>query len=425
MDRAAVRRRGWAGRTQRIAGHHHLLIVVGTLLGLLSLAEVVLGLLLDRGPVAQLAASSSSARTERVLFTVLVCLLCLITTLPAALPRPRGAATAISAAGVTSLLILESVTAAGMAAQMIVAGRLGRAGDRLPTLLVGVPFLVLALAGPQDAEARVRTVLLASLVPISALAGLGHRARLDARESTATRNAIAGTILENTARGERARIARELHDVVAHHISMVAIQAETARLATRGMPPEGAERLLDIGDTAREALTEMRRLLGVLREDTRTGAAVEGSGGEPAGGERSGGERHPQPGLGQLNGLLDEARAASGSALRLIIRGPPEPLDPGVELVAYRIVQESLTNARRHAPGAAIDVELLYTQDALWLRVRDNGPGPSPTARPGGHGLLGMRERAAAVGGRVQAGPVSGVGFLVEATLPTKTEGAR
>jgi signal transduction histidine kinase len=213
---------------------------------------------------------------------------------------------------------------------------------------------------------------------------------------------------------ERARIARELHDVVAHHVSMISVQAETARLATPGLPPEGARQLLSIGDTARAALTEMRRLLGVLREDA------------PAGAEEA--ARRPQPGLGQLDELLEEARRASGAAIRLIMRGPPQRLDPGVEMVAYRITQESLTNARRHAPGAAVDVELHFTADALILKIRDNGPGPPPRPNPAdragqagqaGHGLLGMRERAAAVGGEVRTGPAVGGGFQVEASLPT------
>ncbi|MFC6936530.1 sensor histidine kinase [Actinomadura yumaensis] len=242
-----------------------------------------------------------------------------------------------------------------------------------------------------------------------------RRARADADERDASRRAMESTLLELTARGERARIARELHDVVAHHISMISVQAETARLATPGMPELGAERLRGIGDTARTALTEMRRLLGVLRED--------------AGTERS---RRPQPGLQQLLDLLDETRDAAGTSARLIVRGRVAALDPGVELTAYRIVQEALTNARRHAPGAAVDVEIDYGADALRLRVRDNGPGPppEPSARPGttaarpdgGHGLLGMRERAAAVGGELRAGPAPVNGFVVEAVLPTAEE---
>jgi len=224
-------------------------------------------------------------------------------------------------------------------------------------------------------------------------------------ERAASRRAAADTLLEHAARGERARIARELHDVVAHHISMIAVQAETARLTTPGMPVEGGRRLIAIGDTARQALTEMRRLLGVLREDAGTETG-----------------REPQPGLAQLNRLVDEARESSGASTRLIVQGHVLPLEPGIELTAYRIVQEALTNARRHAPGAAVDVELDYTDSALCLRVRDNGPGRLDGAPTGGHGLLGMRERAAVVGGTLRTGHAAGGGFLVEAALPTAKE---
>ncbi|TDE17866.1 sensor histidine kinase [Actinomadura sp. 6K520] len=227
------------------------------------------------------------------------------------------------------------------------------------------------------------------------------RRRAEAAALDASRRAFEHTLLEHTARGERARIARELHDVVAHHISMISVQAETARLAVPGMPEEGAERLLAIGDTARTALTEMRRLLGVLRED---------AGAEPT--------RSPQPGLRQLLGLVDETRDSGAAGVRLILRGNVAVLDPGLELAAYRIVQEALTNARRHAPGAAVDVEVEYTPEALRVSVRDNGPGPAAGGVAAGHGVLGMRERAAAVGGDLRAGPGPVGGFLVEATLP-------
>ncbi len=196
--------------------------------------------------------------------------------------------------------------------------------------------------------------------------------------------------------------------MVAHHISMIAVQAETARLTAPELPPATAQRLRSIGDTARDALTEMRRLLGVLREDTSDTPA----------------ERQPQPGLAQLIELLDEAREASLAGTRLIVSGLPVTLDPGVELAAYRIVQEALTNTRRHAPGAAVDVELRYAGDGLRLRVRDNGPGPPPGPPSGGHGLLGMRERAAAVGGQLSTSAASGGGFLITARLPGKADTA-
>jgi signal transduction histidine kinase len=166
----------------------------------------------------------------------------------------------------------------------------------------------------------------------------------------------------------------------------------------------------------------MRRLLGVLREDAEQDQEPQPDL-EPAGPARTGADRRPQPGLPQLGDLVDGAREASGSVVRLIMSGQAARLDPGVELAAYRIVQEALTNARRHAPGAAVDVELRYADDALRLRIRDNGPGQAARYHAG-HGLLGMRERAAAVGGSLQTGDAGGGGFLVEAELPAKAPDA-
>jgi len=313
-----------------------------------------------------------------------------------------GAAIGLSAAGVLSLVPFGELTVAGVVAQPACVYVLGRAGwARLGGLLV-VPYVVIALAS-HEASTRVVAVLVATLASAAAATGIAQHVRSTTLAHSATERAFADTLLEHAARGERARIARELHDVVAHHISMIAVQAENARLTTTGLPPEGATRLLAIGDTARTALTEMRRLLGVLREDADTGV-----------------QRRPQPGLRQLLELIDESRNVSGSCTRLIVSGPVAPLDPGIEVTAYRIVQEALTNARRHAPGAAVDVELRYAADAVTVRVRDNGPGPvSPAA---GHGLLGMRERAATVGGTLRTGPASGGGFLVEARLPVGGE---
>jgi signal transduction histidine kinase len=154
----------------------------------------------------------------------------------------------------------------------------------------------------------------------------------------------------------------------------------------------------------------MRRLLGVLREDVDAEDEL----------------RRPQPGLSQLYTLLDEVREAGSVGVRLIVSGPVEYLDPGLELTAYRIVQEALTNVRRHAPGASVDVELRYGDDALRVRVQDNGPGPpfaddaAGHSEPAGHGLAGMRERAAMAGGRVTVGTGPTSGFLVEVVLPTK-----
>jgi len=248
-----------------------------------------------------------------------------------------------------------------------------------------------------------RPLLSAAAAQAVALTAVAKRLQIEQRSKRQRAQAMArqGTLLAHAARDERARIARELHDVVAHHISIVAVLADAARLMVPGMPQEGVKRLVTIGDTARTALTEMRRLLGVLREDAGDG--------EP--------NRLPQPGLAQLNGLVDEARRLSTASIRLIVRGNVAPLDPGIQLAAYRIVQEALTNARRHAAGASVDVELDYRAGELLVRVRDNGPGV--TAGEAGHGLTGMRERAMAAGGRVSTGACAAGGFLVEAVLPT------
>ncbi|MDX6211900.1 MAG: hypothetical protein QOF82_987 [Frankiales bacterium] len=367
----------------RLAAAPHAQAAAGTLLALLAVTETLL------------RATGNSAW-----YLLVLSLLAVAGTLPLAFLPPAPAAVAVSAATVLSLAPFHSVTVAGAVAQLVVLYRLG---SQLLAAALALPFLGLALTVHRQADVA---VLLASLAMAAAWTGAARRARREAAAHTSARRDILSTLLEHSARGERARIARELHDIVAHHISMIAVQAETARLTTAGMPPAGAQRLSSIGDTARAALTEMRLLLGVLREDREEVGTA---------------DLQPQPGLRQLNELLDEARAATGAGTRLIIRGPADPLDPGVELAAYRIVQEALTNARRHAPGAAVDVELYYADDAVRLRIRDNGPGCQDVA-PSGHGLLGMRERAAAVGGQVHTGPAPGGGFLVETVLPVKPE---
>jgi signal transduction histidine kinase len=196
---------------------------------------------------------------------------------------------------------------------------------------------------------------------------------------------------------ERARIARELHDVVAHGLSVIAIQADAAEAALASDPARAARPLTTIRGSAREALGEMRRLLGVLREDDDAGAL------------------QPQPGLAQLPALLDSARAA-GLAIHLTERGEPRELHGSLDLSAYRIVQEALTNVRRHAPGAAADLLLDWGADRLAITV---GNGGTVRAQDGtGHGLVGMRERARIHGGELHAGPAPDGGFEVRAVLP-------
>jgi signal transduction histidine kinase len=402
-------------------------------------------------------------------------LLALLATVPLAVYRPAMTAVAVTLGNAVALVSFGQVTAAGVVAELIAAcwlglaggldgagtwreraglGGLGATAGRYLAIGLALPFLVLALTGSGKAA-----VLLASAVPAAGGIGIAVWSGRLARTRTEAGEALSDTLLAHTARGERARIARELHDVVAHHISMIAVLSETGRLTTPGLPEAGARRFLEIGDTARAGLTEMRRLLGVLREDAAAvGAAdsalpraIAAGGAEAAQATVVRASRQPQPGLRQLAELIDAARDASAAGTRLIISGPVTLLDPGVELAAYRIVQEALTNTRRHAPGAAVDVELRYSAQALRLRVRDNGPGPasvpggsgqrvpgaaSDSAGPascgyrpepesalgqptgGGHGLLGMRERAFSVGGSLHTGMAPGGGFLVEALLP-------
>jgi len=314
---------------------------------------------------------------------------------------------AASLSGVATLLCLMSATSPTAGGLVAVACLYFIVGRFRPWWLVAVlvsPFLAWVAYTVSDLpESRSVAGWVGLLLATAGIAG----ATMRLRESMTRRAALVVTaqesILEYVARGERARIARELHDVVAHHVSLIALQADAARLTTRGMPPEGVQKLGAIGDTARTALAEMRRLLGVLREDADSGPES---------------VRDPQPGLNQLQGLLDDMREIGPSGVRLIVTGHVARLDPSIELTAYRIVQESLTNTRRHATGAAVDVELDYGADVLLVRIRDNGPGPG--IAPAGHGLAGMRERAAMVGGALTTGSGPFGGFIVQAALPSR-----
>jgi signal transduction histidine kinase len=272
-----------------------------------------------------------------------------------------------------------------------------------PVLL---PFVIHAMAPYDGSDVSLASAAPLVLVVASMLVGESTRQRTEvAAELDATQEAMAESMREQTAMEERARIARELHDIVAHHLSVIAVQSETARLTSPRLSADARRRFEAIGETAREALTETRRLLGVLRED------VEGEA-----------DRAPQPGLDRLNELVDTARDA-GSNIRLILQGKVIALPAGLDLAAYRIVQEALTNARRHAPGANVDVEVTYGEDALHLRVRDHGPGPANGEVIASHGLVGMRDRATMAGGTFSYGAAEGGGFEVTATLPF-SEGA-
>jgi signal transduction histidine kinase len=204
---------------------------------------------------------------------------------------------------------------------------------------------------------------------------------------------------------ERARIARDLHDIVAHHMSLVVVQSETASYRVPDLSESARAELLSIGESARSALAETRALLAVLRQD---GQAAEDA---------------PQPGLAQVTELVEAAQRA-GVRLKAQISGDLDRLRPGTSLAAYRIAQEALANAARHAPGAPVLLALASGPGGVRLRVEN---GPVPGAMPMivgavGHGITGMRERAAAAGGRVELGPTDRGGFVVELFLPADGE---
>ena len=246
-------------------------------------------------------------------------------------------------------------------------------------------------SGGGGATATKAMLQLAAFCLVGILAGARRQAvRMAARSAARQRQA------EQAAAAERARIARELHDIIAHHLSVVVLHAAGARAADRTDPATLAE----IEHSGRQALNETRRLFGVLRDpDEETGRA-------------------PQPGIGELPALTGRLRAA-GLEVRLSIDGDHTALPPVLNVSAYRIVQEALTNVLKHAGPARAEVTVDCTDIAVTIEVTDDGPGnPAPLAPGGGQGLTGMRERAALFGGDLRAGPRAGGGFSVCAWLP-------
>jgi signal transduction histidine kinase len=312
---------------------------------------------------------------------------------------------AAAAASFVTLIILGSVgttvTLSGLAVLLYAVGNLVSRRGLLLALPLLLPFFVNAIAPFDGNGADLRSLGPFLLLVASVLVGESSRKRIEAVTALdATQAAMAESAREQTAMEERAAIARELHDIVAHHLSMIAVQSEAARLTSPRLSADARGRFEAIAATARDALTETRRLLGLLREDVPGDA-----------------DRAPQPGLEQVADLVDTAREA-GSNVRLILQGKVVELPAGVDLAAYRIVQEALTNARRHAPGADADVEVSYRDGVVQLRVRDYGPGPAEEMIAG-HGIVGMRDRAAIAGGTFSCGAAEGGGFVVDVELPT------
>ncbi|MFE9020498.1 sensor histidine kinase [Streptomyces sp. NPDC007808] len=248
---------------------------------------------------------------------------------------------------------------------------------------------------------------------VAVLVGTALRGRKEARTQLVAQETLtAAERAHRTLLEERSRIARELHDVVAHHMSVISIQAQVAPHLVENPSHELKENLEGIRQNALDALTELRRVLGVLRSehpDAPDPNDATGTASAP---------HAPQPTLDRLEALVENIRAA-GLTVTVEITGRRRPLQPGVELSAYRIVQEALSNILRHAPGAVARVAVRYEYDGLTMRITNSRPElPAPPSQGAGHGLLGMRERAAMLGGALSAYPSKDGGYVVSAYLP-------
>jgi signal transduction histidine kinase len=245
-------------------------------------------------------------------------------------------------------------------------------------------------------------VFIPILFALGWVVGFAIRERAAAAEAAEARASHAERERETAARlavaEERARIARELHDIVAHAVSVMVLQAGAVRHKLPAELAQDREALEDVERAGRAALTEMRRLLGAMRND------------------RDDLELTPQPGLSNLSPLLEEMRRA-GLPVELRVDGEPVPVPGAIDLSAYRIVQEGLTNALKHAAADRVDVVVRYGPEELAIEVRDDGRGPAPTDGLG-HGLVGIRERVKVFGGQMHAGAADGRGFVLSARLP-------
>ncbi|MDQ4107636.1 MAG: sensor histidine kinase [Actinomycetota bacterium] len=301
-----------------------------------------------------------------------------------------GAAAAYSLAdGVGDLSALLIVASYSVAAHR----------DRKPMMAIALPVCAVAAVVMQAFDGGVNNwvdALTAIVFSVGAPMLLGRivfnrRRTLAEDRERAARDAVAA---------ERTRIARELHDVVAHAISVMVVQAGAARTALERSPADAERAIRQIEETGRDGLGEMRRLIGILRPDGPAALA-------------------PQPDLGRLDELLETMRHA-GLQVEVVVEGIRRALPSGVELTAYRLVQEGLTNVLKHTGGANARVLLRYADDAIDVEVTDDGPGPLPDgATSSGHGLIGMRERVELFGGTLQTGARREGGFVVHATIPS------
>jgi signal transduction histidine kinase len=325
-------------------------------------------------------------------------------TVPLALRRrwPRTAfGMALVAFGLSLATTVVPVVPLGSVPMALVTyTAVSRSSRRASLVLLASIVLVVSAATTvwtaQVAWPRLTVLLPGAVVVIGWVAGvLAAQYRVYAESLRVQREAE----VRRTVTDERLRIARELHDVVAHSMSVITIQADMGRLVLDRKPDVAGAALGVIETTGREAVVELRRMLGVLRAEGTAPLA-------------------PVPGLAELDGLVERTSAA-GVGVDVVVRGTPRPLRAGVDLSAYRIVQEALTNVVKHAGATSCRVAIEYGDDVVIVEVIDQGRGGTPA--PGGHGLVGMRERALLCGGELTADPLPGGGFRVAARLPDGT----
>lgn len=304
--------------------------------------------------------------------------------------------TAIAAAAFPLFGYGEGLTALAL---MVAAYTAAAHRDRGPVLMVAFPIalaagLTILLIAPDPRGLFEAVAIIMILVGLPILFGriaFNRRRRIDRDLERAARDAVSE---------ERTRISRELHDVVAHAMGVMVVQAGAARVVIDNDPASAGAALQRIEDTGRTGLAEMRRLLGILEKDNE------------------GAVRAPQPGLDRLDELLETMRE-TGLPVEAMVEGTHRQLPPGVDLTAYRVVQEALTNSLKHAGRAQARVLLRYGHEAVELEIADDGQGPPPGGRPtAGRGLIGMRERVALYGGSLETAERPGGGFVVRAKIP-------
>jgi signal transduction histidine kinase len=312
--------------------------------------------------------------------------------------------TAVSIAEAAAGMTLHSAVSP-VVALFLVSWSIGAYEDRRRailglTLLVSGVWVSMAVDMLRGTDHYVGTDFpwIGALVLAPGVLGIAFGARTRSLRAAEARTQLLELERREAIASERARIARELHDVIAHSVSVMTVQAGAAEEMLKTDPARAFEPVRAIQDTGRGALVEMKRLVGVLRDDDEDVGLA------------------PQPGLGDVERLLEQMRNA-GLEVDLRIEGAERPVPPGVDLSAYRVIQEALTNTLKHTGGAPAIVTVRFGDDALEVEVTDAGSG-APARRDSGHGLVGMRERVGIFGGTFDAGPGAAGGFVVRALLP-------